>query len=231
MVVKSFWTNCSSSILGAVFPPKCSLCQVLSQENPCTECLAELVVPSRRIEEFHDGVLDYVRWRYEYDGRAAQAVRRLKYERATALASWMAVEVAIVFEESDDHCDMIAPVPIHWRRRVARGFNQALYLCEALPEELMADSSLMRVRATKPQVGLSQQQRLTNLKGAFKAKPSEVEGRHILLVDDVMTTGQTLRVCAQELKSRGAKTVGALVFARSDQPMATRSPMIESSGY
>ena len=119
--------------------------------------------------------------------------------------------------------------PIHWRRKAIRGFNQALLLCEELPQELIADASLMRVRATKPQVGLSQQARLANLKGAFRAETAAVVGKHILLVDDVMTTGQTLRVCAQELKLRGAKTVGALVFARSDQAPPTRLPANESS--
>ena len=229
MEARTFWTNCSRVLLDAVFPPKCSLCSVLGQSNPCLECRGEVVVPKRQIEEFHDDVLNFVRWRYEYEGRAAQAIRRLKYERATALTTWMAAELAEAYEESGENCDMIAPVPIHWRRKATRGFNQALLLCEKLPQELIADASLMRVRATKPQVGLSQQDRLANLQGAFHAETEEVAGKHILLVDDVMTTGQTLRVCAQELKLRGAKTVGALVFARSDQSLPIRSREIESS--
>ncbi len=218
MAARNSWTSFCNPILGAIFPPKCSLCEVLSPQNPCSKCIEELGDREIQGEEFFDGLLDYCYWLYSYDGRGGQAVRHLKYRRSTALVAWMSTEIAEGFEAMPQAVDAIVPVPIHWSRRAVRGFNQSDLLVESLPVEALKLSSLLRIKATKSQAGLDQAQRLKNLHGAFRASQDLVEGKHLLLVDDVMTTGHTLRMCAQELKSQKAATVGALVFARSDYP-------------
>jgi ComF family protein len=121
---------------------------------------------------------------------------------------------------------LIVPVPLHPSRRRERGFNQSELLAAGLVRALakrntgsapiIEKSCLCRKRATTPQTGLSVSARRENLRGAFAvAKPEEIRGRVIVLVDDVMTTGATLSACARSLKRAGAAKVIALTLARA----------------
>lgn len=112
--------------------------------------------------------------------------------------------------------DVLVPVPLHPRRLVWRGFNQSLELARGLAASLrrpLEPGVLTRVRPTVPQARLPRAERLGNLRGAFAVAP-EVAGRRVLLVDDVMTTGATLRECAAALGRAGAE-VEVLVIARA----------------
>lgn len=148
---------------------------------------------------------------YLYEGRAAQAVRRLKYGRATSLAAAMADDLASHIRALGE--DLIVPVPIHRRRRGERGFNQAELLCQGRHDRPVSTTAIRRVRMTPPQASLPVAERAENLRGAFRADPREVEGRKVLLVDDVVTTGHTARECAAALMAAGAIEVGVLAFA------------------
>jgi ComF family protein len=121
---------------------------------------------------------------------------------------------------------LIVPVPLHPSRRRERGFNQSELLAAGLVRVLrrqnggaapqVAKACLQRHRATPPQTGLSVAARRENLRGAFEvAKPEEVRGRGIVLIDDVMTTGATLSACARALKRAGAAQVMGLTLARA----------------
>lgn len=147
-----------------------------------------------------------------YEGRAAQAIQRLKYERVTSLADPMARSLTACADRYALSPDIIVPVPIHWRRLCQRGFNQAELLAAHLPEPQVKNSELMRVRATPPQARLSLEDRSVNLKGAFSAG-SGVTGMHVLLVDDVTTSGFTAIECAKALVAAGAVRVGLLTYA------------------
>lgn len=102
------------------------------------------------------------------------------------------------------------PVPLHWSRRCHRGFNQAELLCSSLPSAQVEPGLLQRSRATAPQVSLGAAARSRNLEGAFTARPGK--GGKIVLVDDVLTTGQTGKECAKALFSAGFEEVGLLTF-------------------
>jgi len=106
--------------------------------------------------------------------------------------------------------DLVVPIPIHWSRRCIRGFNQSDLLAESLPN--LCSDAVARVRRTKPQVRLSREARMHNLADAFRAKPV-VDGKSVLLIDDVLTSGQTARECAKALALAGAKDIVALAFA------------------
>lgn len=200
-------------ILGCLYPQKCALCGTIGLPTICDQCHSELTRHEFNLTSYggHDE-LDWSISLFDYVHRAAQAVRRLKFDRATSLSLPMAAEITDAsIQPALPRIDCWIPVPIHWRRRCFRGFNQSELLAEGLPSELVRPSWLVRVRATRPQVGLSRDERLVNLRGAFRCT-SEVAGKRIALLDDVMTSGGTAKECARTLKQGGALEVGILTF-------------------
>ena len=151
-----------------------------------------------------------------YEGPVAAAIKGFKFSRQMAylpvLQSWLkrppCRELAVA-------ADLVIPVPLPPRRLKARRFNQAWLLAEAFPDLPHAREALVRVRHTVPQVGLNPKERRDNVKGAFAVPdPALVKDKHVLLVDDLYTTGATARECARVLKRAGACRVEVLTVAR-----------------
>jgi ComF family protein len=116
--------------------------------------------------------------------------------------------------------DVVVPVPLHWRRRWQRGFNQSELLAGATARRcgIPMWNAVRRLRATEAQAGLTNAVRRRNVAGVFRVKPRvRVAGMRLLLVDDVMTTGATASACAAALKRAGAKSVALLALARVDR--------------
>ncbi len=155
-----------------------------------------------------------------YDDIARSMVHALKYgdrlDLAPIMGRWMARAGADLLQ----HADLIVPVPLHWRRLWARRFNQSATLAQCLAGPLrlpVSATALKRVKATPQQVGLSKSERAANVQGAFRvdaAGKAEVTRRHVVLVDDVLTSGATVDACARALLRAGARQVDVLVFAR-----------------
>jgi ComF family protein len=139
---------------------------------------------------------------------------------APAYARWMARAGAELLTTAD----VIAPVPLHWSRLMARRYNQAALLGNALARLAGAPSVpdlLIRRRRTLSQGRLSRSERLRNVAGAFavnRARLALVRGRRIVLVDDVLTTGATVSACAAVLRRAGAASVEVLALARVVRP-------------
>ncbi len=110
--------------------------------------------------------------------------------------------------------DYFIPVPIHWTRRLSRGFNQSLLLANELGDDCIVIDALARVKRTRMQPGLSPAGRKRNIKGAFALRRgNDIRNKNICLVDDIKTSGATLNECAKVLKDAGASKVYTLVLA------------------
>ena len=153
-----------------------------------------------------------------YDGALRAILHAFKYHHCPGLASPLAARLAEVAADLLDGADMAVAVPLHWRRRLSRGFNQAALVARRLG--LPVRRPLRRARHTAPQVSLTAAGRRQNVRGAFRLARwpwtrRQVEGRTIVLVDDVSTTGATLEECARLLKAAGARQVRTVTVARA----------------
>ncbi len=160
-----------------------------------------------------------------HEGVGARLVAQLKYADRTDLASAMAAWMERAGAELLAEADALVPVPLHRSRLVRRRFNQAAELARNLGARTRIAHrplALRRVKATATQVGLGARAREENVRGAFRVaenRRQEIEGRRILLVDDVFTTGSTVSSAARALKRAGALRVDVLTFSRVAETM------------
>jgi len=154
-----------------------------------------------------------------HDGPARKLVHQLKYLDRTDLARLMASWMLRASDGTVAACDCIVPIPLHRRRFLARRFNQSAELARhiaALSGKSFLASTLVRVKPTSRQVGLSAQARKLNVRGAFAiaaGREADIMGKRVVLVDDVYTTGATVAAAARRLKKAGAADVTVLTFA------------------
>jgi ComF family protein len=154
-------------------------------------------------------------WRYAPPLDAV--IRALKFGRREELGAELGTALAGAVGAELAGCDLVVPVPLHWRRRLARGFDQADRIARPLAARvgLPHRRAVVRRRATRPQTGLGRAERRRNLRGAFAVpRPEAVRGRVVALVDDVATTGSTLDAVARRLLACGATAVVAVAAAR-----------------
>ncbi|MEO8131291.1 MAG: ComF family protein [Bryobacteraceae bacterium] len=155
----------------------------------------------------------------EYDGPLRKLIHLFKYGRLKPLASPLGKLLASALPR-DRRYDLVVPMPLHWRRGWERGFNQSELLASVIAARLGVPvrRAVRRKRRTPPQAELTNAQRRLNVAGAFVChRKSSVRDRHVLLVDDVLTTGATASACAGALKRAGAKRVTVLTLARVDR--------------
>jgi ComF family protein len=155
-----------------------------------------------------------------YDDLARAIVHRLKYKDRTDLAVVMARWMARAGNELVAQSDCVLSIPLHRRRLLARRYNQSAELARAIAKQSglpYLPEVLIRKKATRQQVGLGANARAENVRGAFTipdaAKPS-IMGRAALLIDDVYTTGATVKAASRSLLRAGAGSVSVLTFAR-----------------
>jgi ComF family protein len=160
-----------------------------------------------------------------YEGSLRSLIHLFKYAGMKPLARTLAgyLERAL---SVDDRFDIVVAVPLHWRKKWARGFNQAELLARYIAKRrgIPLVNALRRKRSTGVQAGLAVAGRRRNVAGAFVARAAgilsrgpDVKGKRILLIDDVMTTGATASACASALKRAGAVSVSLATLARVDR--------------
>lgn len=198
----------------AITSPLCPVCgssfvSRAGEDHPCEDCISARPV------------YDVLRAPFLYEGALMEAIHQFKYGRRTNLGRTLGrltTEFAQGWLGGESDLVMM-PVPLHPRRLRKRGFNQSLVLARHVARRIHADLdylSLRRVKHTEPQTGLGKEERSRNMKRAFAlTRTDAARGRHVVLVDDVATTGSTLNECARVLKRAGCRSVRCLVLARA----------------
>ena len=153
-----------------------------------------------------------------YEGTLSEAIHILKYQKKQAMAKHLNAMITDVLFQGFADSDIVIPVPLHKKRLNERGFNQSLLISHHISKRFsipLCMEGLQRTRWTRPQIELTRDERLKNVKGAFAAGAGfKPEGKKIILVDDVYTTGATVNECAKVLKKGGAKEVVVFTIAR-----------------
>jgi ComF family protein len=200
---------CARQFAGAD-SPICTRCGLIfksreGEDHLCGECqVSEKPYGMARAAGVHDQSLMAVIHAYKYNGKVQLAGPLSKLLTVVCERHWL-----------PDAIDLVLPVPLHPARFRKRGFNQAWLLVRPWGDLAVRDL-LQRTRRTSPQTGLGRKERLKNVIGAFRVTdPAIVENRHILLVDDVYTTGATVLECARILNKCGAAQVDILTVGRA----------------
>jgi ComF family protein len=240
-VCRSGWRQATRMALDIALPTLCVACrEPVDGEGVCANCWAKLsfiappLCPRLGIPFVYDpgpGLLSmeaisdppaYGRARaaVRYDEVARTLVHALKYQDRTDLAPAMGRWMARAGHELIEQTDALIPVPLHWRRGWSRRYNQSGALARVIERQTgvrLLSEVLRRVRPTLQQIGLSRAQRASNVQGAFRVaaeRQSEIQGRRVVLIDDVLTSGATVDACARALLRAKALSVDVLVFAR-----------------
>ncbi|OLC12713.1 MAG: hypothetical protein AUH29_15590 [Candidatus Rokubacteria bacterium 13_1_40CM_69_27] len=200
-------------------PPYCVTCGVpfatfdgtgdgTGAPGPVSRCPACLAEPP---------AFDYARAAAQYSGPLREVLHELKFHGKRALAAPLAdLLVEQCAGALPAASDALVPVPLGRARERERGFNQAALIAERVAGALGVPAQprwLTRVRPTQPQSDLGAAERQANVRNAFQAAPA-VAGRHLVVIDDVLTTGATVSECARALRAAGARRVGVLTVAR-----------------
>ncbi len=236
----------TATLKNAVYPPACLICReaIDGAGQLCPACWREVHFLAGPVcdrcgipfdFELPEGALcascvatppqfDRARAVFMYTETSKRLVLSLKHgdrtDLAPVLAAWMARAGRDMFAEAD----LVVPVPLHWRRRVWRRFNQSAELARPLSRETGVPAHLALLERHRPgpsQGALSRRARGRNVAGSFRLRADEkesVEGQHIVLIDDVMTTGATANACARTLRRAGARQIDVLTVARVALP-------------
>ena len=242
MLIRNIAIRAGEAAVSLFFPPHCASCgaDTAGGIHLCDECAAgarAIDAPfCHRCSEPFDGAIDgefecancggrelhfdCAVAPYLSRGVVREMIHRFKYDRQhflrVPLGEWLADALADGLLRSH-RFEAIVPVPLHAARLRERGFNQAAVLAGLLSARTGVPlwEGLRRTRYTTTQTRLDRQARMDNLRNAFRVRdPSAVEGRHLLLVDDVFTTGSTVDECARVLRLAGAASVRVATVAR-----------------
>jgi len=222
------------TVLDFLLPPVCANCRHIG-DLICDQCQARFVVlneaicqrcgrPQKQaVEECQvcrqfPLPLTQIRAPFLYAEPISNLIHQLKYNSMWSLATPLATLMTDSWPNWSQPIDLIMPVPLHPSRQRQRGYNQAMLLAKTVGKQrniLVCGDGLIRKRHTRPQVELGMVERQVNVSDAFEAMPVKIAQHHILLIDDVCTTGSTLSAAAKALIDAGADSVTGYCLARA----------------
>lgn len=214
------------SVWDFFFPPLCEHCGAVLSANDvlfCAQCWANApgVDPRDYPKLKHVDMLAAV-YHFGKGNLVQAAVHALKYDGFDLIGKEMARRMMLRmpkrFMAADVHWE---PVPLHWKRRMERSFNQSRQLVHWFENELHRGKSvnlLKRIRNTPSQTAYTFRERTQNVHDAFQVRNNMEIPKSVLLIDDVVTTGATMNECARTLKQAGVEWVGAFAFALAGNP-------------
>ncbi|MFU8772335.1 MAG: double zinc ribbon domain-containing protein [Anaerolineales bacterium] len=225
-----FW-----AAMDLLYPPYCGGCKIRG-DRFCADCF-------NKVEIIQPPTCDYCGYPQNYPGSCwkckndppvynalrswaafsgplRQVLHRLKYQHDRGLGELLSHHLIEFLQQLEWKIDLVVPVPLGLVRQNERGYNQADLLARPLAMGcgyVYRKNAVRRIRETRSQVGLTAKQRMLNVDGAFKADPLLVTNQCILIVDDVTTSGATIKACASALLEAGAREVYGLTLARALQ--------------
>ncbi|MEP6984171.1 MAG: ComF family protein [Chloroflexota bacterium] len=225
----SLFKQLTSMAVDLLFPPRCAGCGQIDTYwcGACQHEIAEMRL-SEPIEPKYP--LQGVTASAEHIGKIREAVQALKYGNVPELAKPLGEKLSTCLKQQDWIIDMIVPVPLHTKRLAERGYNQAQLLAEQVASIMgigCQANALDRIRETQSQVTISGAERLENIKDAFVANSQFVNGRSILVIDDVYTTGSTMSACGEALHSAGATTVYGLTVTAAGHSITHKKEIVD----
>lgn len=207
-------------LINPILPPICVGCgdhgdMQTASDGVCAECWADLPVWDKTQEAPPQlpEVIDFFDAPFLYEAPIKEWITTAKFGDRPELIPLMAQLMA---HKIPAKTDLIIPVPMHRFRLWRRSFNQSALLAKGIAKitgHQLDLFSLRRIKKTPPQVGKSAEARKRNLSGAFAVKGTKINGKRIVLIDDVLTTGSTATACAKALKKAGAAQVEVVTFA------------------
>ena len=214
-------------IVDFIYPPFCLICErrLEGEQHVCTDCWQSMAKASPAIAASDAiGLEGPVYFQhsfalFEYSDAVRKLVHNMKYKGVSSLAVRFGGELARAYaaQKASEKIDLLVPVPLHPARLRERGYNQAGLLAGGMTKvmQVRVIHALRRIRYTKQQAKFDRDQRITNVKDAFRiVDPSEIKGKNVALIDDVLTTGSTLNECAKELQQAGAGYIIAFTIVR-----------------
>ena len=243
-------TTLRASLINIVLPNRCPACDrfLTAGERLCPDCEAAVLLPHddychtcgkmqclcKRRTFAYDQALVVSRYQSGPEDRVFRAIWALKNSRNRNFAYFAAIIMADRLKHSVDYgrFDLVTAVPMHRTKQRMRGFNQAALIGRLLAQELeipYRDDLLFKERSRIAQHNLNAAERARNV-STFGVHPVDLAGKHILLCDDVLTTGATLDRCADLLKSHGAANVTVAAAATTNQPRPDEAPDIPQGG-
>jgi len=207
----------SETFSNLLFPPRCAGCDAPGYWL-CPSCIAQIEFLQSSWEPTDElPSLRGLRSVARLSGPLQKAIHSFKYEGLRALASTLGAILSDGWEAAPRAVDVIVPVPLHPSRLRERGYNQSALLVRELGRRAglpVAERTLLRTTPTRPQVGLNVEERAQNVRNAFRCHDNPLRGLRVLLVDDVLTTGATLRACTHALVQGEVHAVWGLTLAR-----------------
>ena len=224
----------ANSLFDFILPRFCCSCKTklsVNQDTMCLDCLSKIQRSTglrlqREFERkfFNNKIISefYSPFVFEKDKELQHAIHALKYDKKFPVGIFLGKVLAAEIKSSKTNWkfDLIIPIPLHQLKKAERGYNQAYYIAKGVGKIFkvkVSDRSVKRIKYTESQTTMNLNEREENISGAFKVKwNTQVRGKNILLLDDVITTGATISECGKILLEAGASKVYAASIAIAD---------------